>query len=371
MKNKYCTLLLIAIFIILASFQTHSKEQNYQLTTLAEGLNYPWSIAFLPNGDFLLSMRSGELRILSVGGEVSEPIANTPEAYVRSQGGYFDVVLDPNFSKNQTLYLAFAYGLPKANATRIIRAKLVDNRLENVQPIFTVNPTKKTAAHYGGRMVFLNDGTLLLTTGDGFQQRESSQDASTQLGKIVRINSDGSTPEDNPFVGAKGSDDKIYSLGHRSPQGLAYDSKNNIVYAHEHGPKGGDEVNIIQAGENYGWPVVTHGVNYSGAIISPYKSLKGFADPIKVWVPSVAPSGLAYYDADAFPNWQGSLFVGTLVNHDVRRLELKAGKVTEEEILFAEIDERIRDIKVGLDGLLYILTDSKEGKVIRVEPQAK
>ncbi|NND82260.1 MAG: PQQ-dependent sugar dehydrogenase [Gammaproteobacteria bacterium] len=364
----------LVVVFILAFFAGNAYSadaadgKGYQLETIAGGLNYPWCVAFLPNGDFLLSMRSGELRRVSAEGQVGEPLANTPPTYVKSQGGYFDVMLDPGFVDNQIIYLSFAHGSKKANATRIVRARLGDTQLHDVTPIYTVEPTKDTPTHYGGRMVFLNDGTIAMTTGDGFQYREASQDPFSQLGKIIRINNDGSVPADNPFADGNKGDPYVYSLGHRSPQGLVYDAESDVLYMHEHGPKGGDEVNIVQAGKNYGWPATSHGVNYTGARVSPYKELPGIEAPIKVWTPSIAPSGLALYQGDVFPQWRGGLFVGALKFKQVHRLSLKDGKVSNEDIMFEELGVRIRDVRTGPDGLLYILTDSKKGKLIRVKP---
>jgi glucose/arabinose dehydrogenase len=222
--------------------------------------------------------------------------------------------------------------------------------------------------HYGGRMIITNDGTLYLTTGDGSNYREESQNPLSQLGALIRLNRDGSLPGDNPFLDGKKGDPYVQSFGHRNPQGLAYDSENDLIYLLDHGPKGGDEVNLIKSGANYGWPAATYGVNYSGASVSPFSSLPGMEDPIKYWVPSIAPSGMAFYNADLFPDWKGNLFVGALKDRDVRRLELDNGKVVNEEILFEEIGERIRDVRVGPKGHLYLLTDSKNGKLIRISP---
>jgi len=362
----------IALILILALFSklTYSEEApNYQLKTIAQGLNFPWSMAFLPNGDYLLAMRSGELRRVSSSGSVGEPLSNTPESYVADQGGYFDVILDPNYADNKTIYLSFAHGTQKANGTRIVSATLLADSLENVTPIFTVEPLKDTPVHYGGRMVILADGTLLTTTGDGFQYREAAQDRFSQLGKTIRINTDGSVPADNPFADGKQGNRKVYTYGHRSPQGLTLDAANNIVYMHEHGAKGGDEVNIVSAANNYGWPAVTYGVNYSGAQISPLQEAPGVQQPLKYWDPSIAPSGLAFYNGSKFPNWRNSLFVGALVDKEVSRLQLENGEVVGEQRLFSELDSRIRDIRVGPDGLLYILTDSESGMLIRVSPK--
>ncbi|MEM8499252.1 MAG: PQQ-dependent sugar dehydrogenase [Pseudomonadota bacterium] len=342
---------------------------EYTLETIAEGFAYPWCLEFLPDGRYLLSMRDGELRIVGDDGAIGEPIANVPDTYVASQGGFFDVVLDPAYAQNQTLYLAFAYGDVKNNATRITKAQLKDNALHNVETIFTVSPMKSGPAHYGGKLLFLADGTLLLTTGDGFDFREAAQDTFSQLGKIVRMNTDGSAPEDNPFADGKQGDPMVWSFGHRSPQGLAWNPDTGIVYMHEHGPMGGDEVNIVKPGSNYGWPAITYGSNYSGAYVSPFTEAPGMLQPIKQWTPSIAPSGLVYYRGDKFPAWQGSLFVGALVDEEVRRLSLNGEAVTSEEALFSELGARIRDIREGPNGYLYILTDSDAGKLLRVLPK--
>ena len=279
------------------------------------------------------------------------------------------MVLDPQFSVNQTIYLAFAGGSAKANTTTVIRAKLNTSGLEDVTTIFANKESKNTSVHYGGKLLFLPDGTLLLTTGDGFSFREEAQNKFSHFGKTIRINPDGSVPQDNPFADGKHGDAKVYSYGHRSPQGLTLDAENNIIYLHEHGPKGGDEVNVIVAGANYGWPAATYGINYSGAQISPYTELPGVIPPIKYWTPSIAPSGLAHYNADLFPQWKNSLFVGALVNQEVRRLKIENQKVVAEEALFSELGARIREIRVGPEGAIYLLTDSKDGKLIKVLPR--
>lgn len=358
------------LLIAALSFTASISSAEYQLETVAEGLDYPWSIAFLPDGDYLVSMRSGELRRISPDGQVGEPLAGTPETYVAGQGGYFDIVLDPEFDKTREVYLSYAGGTPEANATTITRARLTGSGFTDARVIFSVQPTKDTPQHYGGKMLFLPDNTLLLTTGDGFDYREAAQDNFSQLGKIIRINRDGSVPDDNPFADGKEGDPKVYSRGHRNPQGLVLDSNTGAIYMHEHGPKGGDELNRIEPGKNYGWPAVTQGINYSGAYVSPLKEAPGVTQPLHYWTPSIAPSGMAYYDGYAFPDWRGDLFLGALVDREVRRLDLEDGSVTDEEALFSNLGERIRDVRVGPDGFLYILTDSDEGKIIRVLPEA-
>lgn len=365
MKSSLRVILFCLSFAIpQAAFAT-----EYTLETIAEGFTYPWCVEFLPNGNYLLSMRDGELRVVGADGTIGEPIANVPNTYVASQGGFFDVVLDPEYAQNKTLYLAFAYGDAKNNATRVIKAQLNDNALQNIETVFTVSPMKRGPVHYGGKLLFLADGTLLLTTGDGFDYREAAQDTFSQLGKIVRMNTDGSAPVDNPFADGKQGDPMVWSYGHRSPQGLAWNPDTGTVYMHEHGPMGGDEVNIVKPGSNYGWPAITYGLNYSGAYVSPFTEAPGMKQPIKQWTPSIAPSGLLFYRGDKFPAWQGSLFVGALVDEEVRRLSLNDDVVAAEETLFSELGARIRDIREGPNGFLYILTDSDEGKLVRVLPK--
>ncbi len=351
-------------FTLLALAMTASAS-DYKVEVVAEGFDYPWSIGFLPGGDYLVSTREGEVFRVTPEGETSAALTDTPPTYVAGQGGYFDAIPDPDFSNNSLVYLSYAGGTPEANGTTIMRARLTDTGFADTEIIYSAIPTKDTPQHYGGKLLFLPDGTLMVTTGDGFEYREAPQDTMSHLGKVIRINSDGSVPEDNPFVDG-GGDAKVYSYGHRNPQGLAIDSSNGDIYLHEHGPKGGDELNLIMPGANYGWPAVTYGENYSGAYVSPLTQYPGVTDPLHYWVPSIGPSGLAYYDGDVFPEWQGDLFVGALVDMEVRRLDMEDGKVVAEEPLFSELGERIRDVRTGPDGNLYLLTDSDSGKVLRI-----
>jgi glucose/arabinose dehydrogenase len=280
----------------------------------------------------------------------------------------FDVLLDPHFESNQLIYLSYAHGDKNNNATRIARAKLTETELLELEVIFEVTPTKDTPVHYGGRMAFLEDGTLMMTTGDGFDYREQAQALDTTLGKTIRINTDGTIPDDNPFRLEQSANEAIWSYGHRNPQGLVHDPLTNLVYLHEHGPRGGDELNLIKRGKNYGWPVMTHGLDYNGAYVSPFKERPNMKQALLYWVPSIAPAGLTIYRGDQFPEWQGSLFVATVVDEDVKRIVLNDGKAHFQEALFSEIGERIRDIRSGPDGFLYLLTDSDSGRVIRVKP---
>ena len=359
------------IFVIALSIglSLSASAKEYKLETLADNLDYPWSIAFLPSGDMLITEREGQLLKLSANGQTRTEIANVPETYAAGQGGFFDVVLDQDFANNQKIYLSFAAGDKKANATTVVSAILNKNNLENIKTLLTVSPTKNTRAHYGGRLVQLKDGSLVLTTGDGFNFREASQDPFNQMGKVIRMNSDGSVPADNPYADGKSGNPYVYAYGFRNPQGLFYDQTNDVLYVHEHGPKGGDELNQVEAGRNYGWPATSYGVNYSGARVSPYTSLPGIEEPLIYWTPSVGPSGMTLYNGDKFPQWRASLFVGTLVYRDVRLLTLVNGKVTDETIIFDEIGARIRDVRTGPDGYIYLLTDKVNGELIRVLPK--
>jgi len=356
---------LVALFLTVSVLPI---QADYQLETVAEGFDFPWSLAFLPDGDYLVATLPGKVLRVSKKGDIGAPLAGTPEAFVEGQGGYFDIMLDNEFITNQTVYLSFAWGEVGANATRIVKAKLGAEGFEEMEVIFTVSPMKEGGSHYGGKMVQLADGTIVLSTGDGFDYREAAQDTFNQLGKIIRLNKDGTAPADNPFASGENGNPYVWSYGHRNTQGLVFDSSTNTLYNHEHGPKGGDEINRIEAGKNYGWPAITHGINYSGAYVSPFQEAPGMEQPLKYWVPSIAPSGFALYQGDAFPAWQGDFFVGALVNKEVRRVDMENGKAVAEEALFSELDARIREVRVGPDGFLYLLTDSAEGKLIRVRP---
>jgi len=351
--------LLICLLVVGVSTSTAAVE--YRMETFAGGLSLPWSISFLPDGSVLVTELGGHLRRIDASGQVGEAIDNVPAVYFAGQGGLFDVLTHPEYKRNGLVYLSYAEGGPKNNGTAIARGKLVSNRLENVSVIYRTEPRKDTPVHYGGRMAFLADGTLLLTTGDGFDYREDAQDISGGLGKVIRMNDDGSPAQGNPFVGSP----YVYSYGHRNPQGLVI-SRSGTIWLHEHGPRGGDELNRIEAGLNYGWPAITFGKDYSGAIISPYTEWTGMEQPKHYWVPSIAPSGMALYESDLFPEWKGDLFVGALVSREVRRLELVNGEVVAEESLFSELDARIRDVRVGPEGALYILIPDK---IVRIVPE--
>ncbi len=343
----------------------------YTIETVAEGLEHPWSLAFLPDGSMLVTERPGRLRLISADGKLqAAPIAGVAPVFAQGQGGLFDIALDPDFATNRLIYLAYAAGTRKANATRLARARFTGQGLEDFQLLFEVTPLKDTSAHFGGRIVFLPDGTVLLTLGEGYDFKEAAQDLGSDLGKIIRLNRDGTIPADNPFVGKAGARPEIYTYGHRNVQGIVFDGATGIIYAHEHGPKGGDEVNVLRAGANYGWPVITYGIDYSGLPISRYQKKEGLKQPLLYWVPSIAPSGMTLYTGEAFAAWRGDLLVGALAGMHVRRVDLQDGAVVGQESLFAELEERIRDVRQAPDGSIILLTDSDEGRVLRVRPQA-
>jgi glucose/arabinose dehydrogenase len=352
-----------------AQSPTGQPSAQYTVSTVAEGLDHPWSLAFLPDGSMLVTERAGRLRVIRNGQLVPEAIAGVPEVLVGGQGGLFDVVLHPQFATNKVLFLAYAKGESGANATHVARAYYDGSGLTEVKDIFVSTPLKETMNHYGGRMAFLPDGTLIVALGDGFNHREEAQNLNSHLGKIVRINEDGSVPQDNPFVGRSEARPEIWSYGHRNVQGLVYDTLDNRLYEHEHGPRGGDELNLVERGKNYGWPVITYGIDYSGAIISPFKEREGMEQPLLYWDPSIAPSGLAIYRGLKFPAWSGDLFVGALAHMKVVRVNMEGGKVAGQEDLFGELGKRIRDVREGPDGFLYLTTDEEGGSVLRVEPK--
>ena len=360
---------LLALLVAIAPMWTTAAAVDYELEVLAESLEHPWSIAFLPDGAMLVTERPGRLRVVGDDGLRPTPIAGLPEVFSSGQGGLFDVLLAKDFADSGILFLSFAHGDADENHTRIVRARLDGRELLEVTPIFTTQPPKSGDAHYGGRMAWLDDGTLLLGTGDGFYFREASQDLDSHLGKIIRIHDDGTVPEDNPFVGTANAKPEIYSYGHRHVQAIVTSHEQGIIYAHEHGPRGGDELNVIVAGQNYGWPIISHGKDYSRALITPFTSRPGMEQPLLQWTPSIAPAGMTLYDGDLFPQWRGSFFVAALAEESVRRVPmLNGGEPGAQDTLFEELGQRIRDIRTGPDGALYLVTDEPDGQLIRVAP---
>lgn len=356
-----------SIFVALLLLLSAPINAEYTTRVIAEGLAFPWSMVFIDDDTLIVATRSGSLEKVRLSSSERKTLLGTPETYVDGQGGYFDLALDPDFVSNRRVYLALADGPAEANATAIYQEVLDEDGLSAVTKIFRVSPSKDTPAHYGGKLAFLADSTLLLTTGDGFEYREAAQDPFNQMGKVLRLNSDGSAPANNPFADGQNGDPYVYSYGHRSPQGLAV-SNTGQIWLHEHGPKGGDELNHIRPGNNYGWPATSFGINYSGARITPLTSAEGITPPVTYWTPSIAPSHLLIYQGALFEAWQGSFLVSTLVDQDVKRLTLGDNSVTASESLFGELGARIRGIHEGPDGAIYLLTDSDPGSVIEVRP---
>lgn len=349
---------------------TAGTEASLTVTSIVEGLEFPWALAVLPSGDMLVTEREGRLNLLKDG--VVTPIVGTPEAYVERQGGYFGLVLDPDFASNRHIYMAYAEGNDDANSTAIMKATLSADgmSISDVSTIYQAD-LRDTALHFGGRMQFMNDGTLLLSLGDGFRYMDDAQSTENTHGTIVRINSNGTIPDDNPFVGVAGAKPEIYSFGHRNVQGLVVDPETGIVFAHEHGPKGGDELNVITAGLNYGWPRITYGVNYDGTIISRKGEEEGLEQPFVKWVPSIAPSGMALYTGDKYDGWTGDLVIGAMngpAGLKLVRVDVQDGNIGETYIHLDDIGRPIRDVVQGQDGYLYIVTNELDGGVFRLDP---
>jgi glucose/arabinose dehydrogenase len=346
-----------------------SEQATFRVVPVASGLEHPWGMAFLPDGSVLVTERPGRLRRVRDGVLDPEPIEGVPEVYASGQGGLLDVALDPAFASNRTIYLSYAAEGDGGNSTRVARARLGDGRLEDLEVIFIALPLVPSSKHFGSRLAFDPEGLLFITVGER-GQGERAQDLGDHNGSVIRLYPDGSVPEDNPFVGTAGARPEIFSYGHRNPQGLAIHPQTGIPWLHEHGARGGDEVNVVRPGVNYGWPVITYGIDYSGAPIGEGTHKDGMAQPIHYWVPSIAPSGMAFYDGQAFPEWQGDLFVGALRAELLVRLELDGERVVEEERLLEGALGRIRDVAVGPDGYLYLLTDESNGGLYRLEPAA-
>ena len=353
-----------------------SPNTDFQTVTIVKNLEHPWGMAWLPDGDLLITERPGGLRIVRDGVLDPNPIPGVPKVFAQSQGGLLDIAVHPRFEENRLVYFTYSDGTISANRTHIARATFDGSTLSNWEVIFQVSQTKPRGQHFGSRLLWLPDGTLLVSIGDGGNPpiqlegefiRQQAQNLSSHLGKVIRINEDGSIPADNPFVNNPQATPEVWSYGHRNIQGLALDPTTNQVWATEHGARGGDEVNLLEAGANYGWPLATHSREYSGGLISPETSLPGMIDPKVIWTPSIAPSGLTVYTGTQFPQWQGNLFAGGLVSQDIRRIEVeRSGSVIKEVSI--SIGQRVRDVRQGPDGLIYVLTDSDHGQLIRLEP---
>ena len=350
-----------------ASAPFDSSAGPLDVDTVARGLEHPWALAFLPDGKMLVTERPGRMRIVTRDGQVSAPLAGVPKPKTGGQTGLLDLALDKDFADNRTLYFCFTSDTG-GNAS-VARARLDEAalRLETVKVIF-VQQGPGGAANHGCRIAQAPDGNLFVTLGDHFGPRDEAQNLATDNGKLIRIAPDGSIPPDNPFVGRAKARPEIWSYGHRNAQGLAFNPASGELWEIEHGPRGGDEVNIIGKGKNYGWPVIGYGIDYSGAKIHESTAKPGMEQPIKYWVPSIAPSGMAFYTGTLFPKWRGSLFTGALAGQMLVRLSLDGDKVTGEERLLQNLNERIRDVRQGPDGALWLLTDASAGRILRVAP---
>lgn len=339
---------------------------------VAIGLDRPWGLAFLPDGRFLVTEQSGRLRVIGADGTILPPVTGVPAVLDEGQGGLLDVALDPDFSQNRLVYMSFSEqeGQGDLNHTAVMRGRLSDDatQLTDVTVIFRQKPGMRSQHHFGSRLVFAPDHTLFVTLGERYSGRDQAQNKANTLGKIVRIRDDGSIPADNPFARGGGAPE-IWSIGHRNVQGAAINPVSNVLWTHEHGAKGGDEVNIPQAGKNYGWPIITYGVDYSGLPIGEGSAKEGLEQPIYYWRPSIAPSGMAFYSGDKYPGWTGDLFVGALAGRHLARLDVEGDRIVGEEKLLTGLDARIRDVRAGPDGFLYVLTDESDGALIRLQPK--
>ena len=346
--------------------------------TIAKGLEHPWAVAFLPEGRFLVTERPGRMRIVQANGSVNPPLQGVPEVAAGGQGGMLDVITDSDYARNRTLYFCYAEPGPgRTNSTALARARLsADGRsLEQVRVLFSQKPKFASSAHFGCRIVERKvaavkpDGTLFLTLGDRYSRRDDAQTLDNHHGKIVRIGKDGSVPRDNPFVGKAGALPEIWSYGHRNVQGATL-APDGTLWAHEHGPQGGDEINLPQPGRNYGWPVITYGKEYSGATIGRgLRKQDGMEQPLYYWNPSIAPSGMAFVTSERYPGWKGDLMVAALKFQYLARLQVRDGKVVAEHKLLPDVGERLRDVRQGPDGWLYLVTDNSDGKLLRVKPR--
>ena len=344
-----------------------SEQATFRVVRVATGLANPWSIAFLPDGGALVSERPGALLRLDVETGDLQDLDGVPRVAAAGQGGLLDVELHPAFADNRLVYLSYAAGRSGSYATSIARGRLTDSGLEDVEVLFTMNRPSGSRLHFGSRLSFGADGMLYATFGER-GDRHRAQDPADHAGTIIRLRDDGSVPDDNPFAGGGGALE-VYSFGHRNPQGLAVHPATGRVWSHEHGPQGGDEINVIEAGVNYGWPVITYGAEYrSGARIGIGTAAPGMAQPVLHWTPSIAPSGMTFYDGDRFPGWRGDLFAGALAGRHLRRVQLDGEQAVAEEVLLHHRVGRVRDVKQGPDGMLWLLEDARNGSIYRLEP---
>lgn len=363
---------LIYLFLsfILISNIIIAKEKSYSLEVIADNLDHPWSAVSLPNGDILVTELPGNIKLIPADGTEIISIKNVPKVLYAGQGGLSDIALHPEYNKNGWIYFSYSYysnEQTKSNTLFVDRAKITNNSLVDRENIFKAKADRKPPVHFGAKLLFLKDHSLLITSGDGFDYREQAQKLDNHFGKIVRVLDDGKIPQDNPFVNTPNALPDIWAYGVRNPQGL-YVNKKQEVFENEHGPRGGDELNIINPGLNYGWPAITYGIDYSGAKISPFQEKEGMEQPLHYWDPSIAPSGMIIYEKDLFPIWKNKVFISSLVFSDVRMLTLDNDyKVIKEDILFEEIGKRIRNVLTLPSGEILLITDKKNGQLIKVK----
>jgi len=375
MRIVLSLLLLLGASSAVAAADFQTEKGNISVETIADGLPHPWAIDFLPDGRLIVTERGGKMRLVTQAGAVGEPIKGLPNVDVGGQGGLLDVAVHPDFAENRLIYWSFSEAGKGGNSTAVARGRLSEDAttLEKVTVIFSQVPKLKSDAHFGSRLVFDGKGHLFVTLGERFntKTRGQAQDLGSDLGKIVRLNEDGTVPADNPFVNKAGALPEIWSYGHRNPQAAAINPATGELWEIEHGPMGGDEINLPQPGKNYGWPVVSFGKNYDGTPVGSGKSkMPGMEQPIYQWTPVIAPSGMAFYTGDLFPQWKGNLFVGGLRSEALVRLELNGAKVVHEERLLRELGVRIRDVAQGPDGTLYVITDEEDGMILKLSPAA-
>ena len=369
-----CSLTLVSAALALGTSPScaqtiHSDEHSFRLVKLAEPLEYPWALAFLPDGRLLVTERPGRLRVIGRDGKLdARPVSGLPRVAAHGQGGLMDIAIHPRFADNNLVYLSYAARGDGGYSTEVARGRLSGTELQEVQVIFRQLPKSGGGRHFGSRLVFDREGHLYITLGDRGEQ-DRAQRPDDHAGSVIRLHDDGRVPKDNPFVGKPGWKPEKYTLGNRNIQGAALHPQSGLLWTHEHGPQGGDEINIIRSGVNYGWPVITYGVQYViGTRIGEGTHKAGMAQPLHYWVPSIAPSGMAFYTGERFPRWRGDLFVGALRDQMLVRLRLDGEKVVKEERMLKDTIGRIRDVRSGPDGLLYLLTDEARGMLVRLEP---
>lgn len=342
-----------------------SAKHKFGVDTITKALTNPWAVEFLPDGRILVTERAGEIRIVKDGKLLDEKIQGVPAVYARGQGGLMDITLHPDYEKNGWIYLSYSKEGQGGGGTVIARAKLEGNTLTGLEELFAAQPLTDAGVHFGSRIVFDGKGYMYFSSGER-GKKENAQDLGNHLGKVLRLHDDGKVPTDNPFVNQAGAKPEIWSYGHRNPQGLVYDKNANLLYDAEHGPKGGDELNLVVKGANYGWPVITYGINYDGTPITDVQQKEGMEQPIRYWVPSIAPCGMAMVTTDKFPNWKGNFLIGALAHTHVTRVEVKDGKYVTEEKLLDKIG-RVRAVEESPEGYIYVATENP-GLLVRIVP---